>query len=103
MTFVILTAAAFSLGLYGVLTRKDVIGILASVEVMLGAATVLLVGLGSTIAPAADGAPFAGIQAIGLLVIVVAAAEASVGLALLVALARRAGTTRVEELMEVNG
>lgn len=104
MTFVVLTVAIFSLGLYGVLTRRDIIGVLASVEVMLGAATVLLVGLGSTIAPVGAGAaPFAGIEAIALLVIVVAAAEASVGLALLVAVARRTGHTRVDELTEVNG
>ena len=103
MTFVLLCAATFSLGLYGVLARRDIIGVLASVEVMLGSATVLLVGLGSMLGPETSVAPPGAVQAIGLLVIVVAAAEASIGLALLVAVARRVGTTRVDELTEVNG
>lgn len=103
MTFVLLIAGTFALGLYGVLSRRDIIGVLASIEVMLGSATVMLVGLGSALGPEQSAAPAGAVQAIGLLVIVVAAAEASVGLALLVAVARRMGTTRVDELMEVNG
>lgn len=103
MSFVILFAALFSIGLYGVLARRDIIGVLASVEVMLGAATVLLVGLGSTLGPERMVAPPASVPAIGLLVLVVIAAEASVGLALMVAVARRMGSTRIDELTEVKG
>lgn len=103
MSFVILFAALFSIGLYGVLARRDIIGVLASVEVMLGAATVLLVGLGSTLGPEQLIAPPAAVPAIGLLVIVVIAAEASIGLALMVAVARRMGTTRIDEMAEVKG
>jgi len=103
VTFVILFAALFSLGLYGVLVRRDIIGVLASVEVLLGAATVLLVGLGSTLGPETVTAPPAALPAIGLLVIVVVAAEASIGLALMVAVARRMGTTRIDEMAEVKG
>jgi NADH:ubiquinone oxidoreductase subunit K len=87
----------FSVGLYGVLTRRDLVAVLASIEVMIGGALVLFAGLGAV---AADPS---GVQAAGVLLIVLAAAEAALGLALLVAVARRARTTRVDDLTEVKG
>lgn len=97
MTVVSVAAALFAAGLYGVLTRRDIVAVLASVEVMLGGAMVLLVGL-------AAGAPQAvRVEGIALVVLVVAAAEAAVGLALLVAVARRTRRTRLDELTEVRG
>lgn len=89
----------FGLGLCGVLVRRDVVAVLASIEVMLGGALVLLVGLGATLRTAHA----ANIQGIALMVLVVFAAEAAVGLALLVAVARDMRTTRVDELTEVSG
>lgn len=104
MTYVVLTGLLFAIGLYGVLTRRDIIAVLASVEVMLGGATMLLVGLASTFTSGSGARVDNGaLEAVGLLVIVVAAAEASVGLALLVAVARSMRTTRIDELMEVKG
>lgn len=93
-----LSCAVFSLGLYGVLSRRDLIGILVSVELMLGAASVLLASGG-----AASGAKSGAVQGVALLVLLLAAAEAAVGLSLLLALRRRSGRTRVDELSEVNG
>lgn len=90
-------AALFAIGLYGVLTRRDIVAVLASVEVMLGGALVLLVGLG------AGGSDAVRVEGIALVVLVVAAAEAAVGLALLVAVARRSRRTRIDELTEVRG
>jgi NADH-quinone oxidoreductase subunit K len=95
---VIVSAALFCLGLYGVLTRRDVIAVLACVEVMLGAATVQLVAFGAEAAVA--GSP---VQALALVLLVLAAAEASVGLALVLAAMRRTGKGRVEEFTEVSG
>lgn len=97
MSVLIVAMALFSIGLYGVLTRRDIVALFACIEVMIGGALVLLVGL------AAGSAEGAQIQAVGLLVLVAAAAEAAVGLALLVALARRRGTTRTDDLTEVKG
>lgn len=104
MSFVILACALFSIGLYGVLSRKDIIGVLASVEVMLGSATVLLVGLASTLTPG-SGVRMdpSSLGAVGVLLIVVFAAEAAVGLAVLVTVARKLRTTRVDGLTEVKG
>lgn len=103
MILIASTCAVFALGLYGVLTRRDLIGVLACVELMLGSAMVLLVGLATTV-EAASGGPVPGvIEGVGLFVIALAAAEAAVGLALLVHVARHAGTTRSDELAEVKG
>jgi len=99
MSVLLVTAALFALGTYGVLSRRDVIAILASVEVMMGAALLLLVALGA----ARSGVGADSVHAVSLLVLVLAAAEAAVGLALLVAVARRMGTTRIDEMAEVKG
>lgn len=96
----ILCLALFCLGLYGVLVRRDILGILASVEVMLGSANVLLVALSATSGAASP--PF-NAEGVALAVVVVAAAEAAVGLALLLTAARRSGKTRIDELTEVDG
>ncbi len=104
MSVLALSCALFALGLFGVLVRKDTVAILASVEVLLGGALLLLVALGATVRSGADVAAGAmRVQGLALMVIVVVAAEAAVGLALLVAVARRTRSTTLDELTEVNG
>jgi NADH-quinone oxidoreductase subunit K len=100
MSLISVSCALFGIGLLGVLVRRDIIALLASVEVMLGGALVLLVGLGASVWH--PGAAIS-VEGIALVVVVVAAAEAAVGLALLVAVARRRGTTRMDNLDEVKG
>lgn len=90
-------SALFGLGLYGTLTRRDLIAVLACVEVMLGAANLQLVAFSSAAKAVGSG------QALALMIIVVLAAEASVGLGLVLATAKRTGKSRVEELTEVSG
>ena len=97
MSIVAVSAALFSLGLYGVLTRRDIVALLSSVEVMIGGALVLLVGIG------ASGSDPVRVEGIALLALVLAAAEAAVGLALLLTVARRVRTTRIDELTEMRG
>jgi NADH:ubiquinone oxidoreductase subunit K len=93
-------AGVFSLGLYGVISRRDVIGVLVSLEVMLGAANLQLVALARSVSAGAAGAlP----EAAALLVMVLAAGEAAVGLALLLAMWRRSRRTRFEQLAELEG
>jgi NADH-quinone oxidoreductase subunit K len=99
MSGVVLASLLFCLGLYGVLNRRELVAVLACVEVMLGGATLLLVALAatyktSTIATAGE--------AYALVLLTVVAAEAAVGLALLVALVRR-GKANVDEIREVRG
>jgi len=91
-----LASAIVAAGLYGVMTRRDLVAVLASVEVMLGGASLLLVAY-----VAAGGAPAAG-QGYALFVLAVGAAEAAVGIALLVSLVRR-GRSRTDQITEVRG
>lgn len=75
--YLVLAAILFSIGLYGVLTRRNIIGILMSLELMFNAANINFVAFNRYII--SDG--LTG-QIFALFVIVVAAAEAVVGLAL---------------------
>lgn len=101
MSLLVVTVGLFSLGLYGILTRRDLVAILASIEVMLGSATLLLVGLAAAGTPI--GAHEGAVEATGVMVIVLAAAEAAIGLALVISIAKRFRTTRIDELTEVKG
>ncbi|ADU32288.1 NADH-quinone oxidoreductase subunit NuoK [Evansella cellulosilytica] len=79
--FLALAAILFCIGLYGVLTRRHLVIVLASVELMLNAVNINLVAF-SSIGPAAG---ITG-QVFTLFIIAVAAAEVAVGLAILIAL-----------------
>lgn len=104
MMGVLFSVAVFCIGVYGVLTRRDIVGVLSSIEVMLAGAMLALVAIASSADSATGVRPLAeSIEAVGLLILVIAAAEAAVGLALLVSVARRRGVTRIDELQEVKG
>lgn len=91
-------AASFALGLYAVLTRRELLALIAGAEVMIGAANVQLVALAVT-----RGGDPAEASAFALLVIAATAAESAVGLALIVTAWRRSRRGRVEEFEEVTG
>ena len=97
MNSLILACTLVSIGIYGVLTRKELVAVLASIEVMLGGAQLLLAAY-----VAGTGAAAGSAQGITILVLSVGGAEAAVGLALLVALVRR-GRTRTDQIEEVRG
>lgn len=99
MSVLLVVSAMLALGLYGVLTRSDVVAILGSVEIVIGAGLVLMTGLGAWSA----GNGVHSVHGVALLFVVLAAAEAAVGLALLVAVSRRMRTTRIDEMTEVKG
>ena len=104
MNLLVVSMLLFGVGLYGVLTRRDLVAVLASIEVMLGAATLLLVGMAATGGGAVDPAAVGGtIEFTGIIIVVLAAAEAAIGLALVVAVARRFRTTRADELAGIKG
>lgn len=81
--FLALGAILFCIGLYGVLTRRHLVIVLASVELMLNAVNINLVAFSSL-------GPHPGItgQVFSLFIIAVAAAEVAVGLAILISLYR---------------
>jgi NADH-quinone oxidoreductase subunit K len=94
--FVILSAALFSIGILGVLIRRNAIVLFMSVELMLNAANLALVAFARQLG-IIDG------QVLVFFVITVAAAEVAVGLALLVAIFRSKQTTDVDEVSTLKG
>ena len=91
--FLVLAAALFSIGLYGVLSRRHAIGILMGIELMLNAVNINLVAFWRYIDPA----KITG-QIFAIFVFTVAAAEVAVGLALVIAIYRNRDTVIVEEI-----
>ncbi len=91
--YLIFAAALFSIGLYGVLARKNAIAILMGIELMLNAVNINLVAFWRY----GDLANIAG-QAFAVIVFAVAAAEVAVGLALVISIYRRRNTVVAEEI-----
>ncbi len=89
--YLIVSALLFALGLLGVIVRRNLLVIYMSLELMLNAANLALVAF-SRFTNNLDGQVFV------FFVITVAAAEVSVGLALIVALYRKHQTAHVEDL-----
>ncbi len=89
--YLIVSALLFSLGLLGVIMRRNLLVIYMSLELMLNAANLALVAF-SRFNDNLDG------QVMVFFIITVAAAEVSVGLALIVALYRKRQTAHVEDL-----
>jgi NADH-quinone oxidoreductase subunit K len=91
--YLILAAGLFSIGLYGVLARKNAVAILMGIELMLNAVNVNLVAFWRYRTPE----EIAG-QAFAVMVFAVAAAEVAVGLALVIAVYRRRKTVAADEI-----
>jgi NADH-quinone oxidoreductase subunit K len=89
--YLVVSSLLFSIGLLGVVMRRNLILIYMSLELMLNAANLALVAF-SRFNDNLDG------QLMVFFVITVAASEVAVGLALIVALFRRRRTTNVENL-----
>jgi len=94
--YVALSAVLFSMGVLGVLIRRDPLVIFMSIELMLNAANLALVALGQRHGPT-DG------QALVFFVMGVAAAEVAVGLAIIVAIFRLRRRLSVDELSTLRG
>ena len=92
--YLIVAAALFCIGLYGSLSRRNAVGILMGVELMLNAVNVNLLAFWRYVEVAR--ASLSG-QVFAIMVITVAAAEAAVGLALIIALYRNRRTVNVED------
>jgi NADH-quinone oxidoreductase subunit K len=91
--YLIVAALLFCIGLYGILARRNAVAILMAVELMLNAVNINLVAFWRYLQPEK---PVGQIWAI--FVITVAAAEAAVGLALIISVYRARDTVVAEEL-----
>jgi NADH:ubiquinone oxidoreductase subunit K len=81
--FLALSAVLFCIGMYGALTRRNAIGVLMSIELMFNAVNINFIAFAKFINPAA----ITG-QVFAVFVITVAAAEATVGLAIVLLIYR---------------
>ncbi len=91
--YLVFAAALFSIGLYGVLSRKNAIAILMGIELMLNSVNVNLIAFWRYRAPQG----IAG-QAFAIMVFAVAAAEVAVGLALIISIYRHRKSVVADEM-----
>jgi NADH:ubiquinone oxidoreductase subunit K len=87
-----LSGALFAIGTFGFLARRNAISMLMSIELMLNAVNLAIVAFGAFIPALKDRGAI-----IALMVIAVAAAEATVGLAIVIAIFRNSKTPLVDE------
>ncbi len=91
--YLMFSAALFSIGLFGVLSRKNAVAILMGIELMLNAVNVNLVAFWRYRTP-----DFIGGHVFAVIVFAVAAAEVAVGLALFISVYRRRKTVAADEI-----
>ncbi|MFM8601662.1 MAG: NADH-quinone oxidoreductase subunit NuoK [Actinomycetota bacterium] len=94
--FLILGAVLFSIGVYGVIARRNAVLVLMSIELILNSVNINLLAF-SLRSGTADGHTFA------LYVIAVAAAEVGVGLAMVLLMYRNRRSIALDELAEMKG
>ncbi|MGW6297552.1 NADH-quinone oxidoreductase subunit NuoK [Peribacillus butanolivorans] len=91
--YLVLALVLFCIGLYGALVKRNAVIVLISIELMLNAANINLVAFSKFgVTPSITG------QVFSLFTITIAAAEAAVGLAILMALYRNHKTVNVDEM-----
>ena len=97
--FLVLGSILFALGIYGVLSRRNAIAILLSIELMLNGVNVNMVAFSRYLNSPQE---LAG-QIFALFIITVAAAEAAMGLAIVIAIYRQRRTVQVDQLDLMKG
>lgn len=96
--YLLVSAALFSIGVFGVLARRNGVAVLMSVELMLNAVNINLIAFWRYLAPdEINGFAFAAF------VIVIAAAEAAVGLAIIISVYRSRHSVIPEEADMLKG
>jgi NAD(P)H-quinone oxidoreductase subunit 4L len=97
--FLVLGTTLFCIGMYGALARRNAIGVLLSIELMLNGVNVLMVAFARFVNTSQD---FAG-QLFAIFIMTVAAAEAAVGLAIVIHVHRLRHTVAVDHLDLMKG
>ncbi|HWF89285.1 MAG TPA: NADH-quinone oxidoreductase subunit NuoK [Pyrinomonadaceae bacterium] len=95
--FLVIGALLFIIGVAGVLTRRNIIVIFMSIELILNAANLNFIAFSRYLSAANSDNALAG-QIFAVFVIVVAAAEAAIGLGIVIALYRNKETIWVDEI-----
>ena len=100
--YVALSLIIFGIGVVGVLTRRNAIVIMMSIELILNAANINFVVFSNQIMAATGQPNYAG-QIFSLFIIAVAAGEAAIGLAIVIALMRNRDTINVDQIDLMKG
>jgi len=96
-TYLFVSSVLFALGLFGVISRRNAVGMLIGIELILNAASLNFVAFSHFIVPFGDTKREAG-QLVSLFVIILAACEAVVALAIVYALYRHYNSIDVEQI-----
>lgn len=91
-----LSAVVFMIGVFGFLTRRNIIIMFISIELMLNGVNISLVAFSHYLQDLRG-------QILAVFIIAVAAAEAVIGLAIIIALFRNKTTVHVDEMSEMKG
>lgn len=94
--YLLLSAAVFVIGMIGFLTRRNIIIMFMSIELMLNSVNMTLVSFSHFLQDMRG-------QVLVFFVIAVAAAEAAIGLGIIIALFRNKETVHVDEMSEMKG
>jgi len=94
--YMTLSIAVFAIGVFGFLSRKNIIIMFMSIELMLNAVNINLISLSHYLQDLRG-------QILAFFVIAVAASEAAIGLAIVIALFRNKATAHVDEMNEMKG
>jgi len=97
--FLVLSAVLFAIGMFGALSRSNAVGVLLSIELMLNAVNVMLVAF----ACYGNSAQVLAGQIFAIFIMTVAAAEAAVGLAIVITVYRLRHTIQVDEIDLLKG
>jgi NADH-quinone oxidoreductase subunit K len=97
--FLVLGTILFCIGMYGALSRSNAVGVLLSIELMLNGVNVMLVAFAKFIDTPQE---LAG-QFFAIFIMTVAAAEAAVGLAIVISVYRLRHTIQVDEIDLLKG
>lgn len=89
--FLLLAAALFCIGIYGLITSRNAVRVLMSIELLLNAVNLNLMAFSNFLDPDVKG------QVFSVFVITIAAAEAAVGLAIVLAIYRNRDTIDMEQ------
>jgi NADH-quinone oxidoreductase subunit K len=94
--YMVLSSVVFTIGVFGFISRKNIIIIFMSIELMLNAVNINLISLSHYLQDMRG-------QILAFFVIAVAASEAAIGLAIIIALFRNKATAHVDEIHEMRG
>ena len=97
-TYLVIGALLFGMGVYGLVTRRTLIGMLIAAELILAGASINFMAFNRFTAPD----PIVG-QVFTLFIMAIAAAEAAIGLSIVVAIYRNYKTIDAEDLVELKG